>query len=117
MDKLPALIYARINRRILSLEDNPRPRGTKKLSGREEHRLRVGDYRGLYNIDDENGIITVFAEDTGAKYIADLALTDITINQISKEVRIFSLLGEQVCFFEPDRLPELRYNIINQQEG
>jgi mRNA interferase RelE/StbE len=60
MDKLPALIHTRLSRRILSLEDNPRPRGTKKLGGREEYRLRVGDYRVLYTIDDENGVITVF---------------------------------------------------------
>jgi hypothetical protein len=39
MDKLPALIHGHISRKILLLEDNPRPRGAKKLSGREEYRL------------------------------------------------------------------------------
>ena len=61
MDKLPPAIHTRISRRILSLEGNPRPRGVKKLSGREEYRLRAGDYRILYTIDDKNSIITVFA--------------------------------------------------------
>lgn len=61
MDRLPAPIHTRISRRILSLEDNPRPRGIKKLSGHEEYRLRVGDYRVLYTIDDKNGVIIVFA--------------------------------------------------------
>jgi len=61
MDKLPALIHTRISRGILVLEDNPRPRGTKKLSGREEYRLRVGDYRVLYTIDDKGCVVTVFA--------------------------------------------------------
>lgn len=61
MDKLPTAIHARVSTRILSLEDNPRPRGTKKLSGHEEYRLRIGDYRVLYTIDDENSIVTVFA--------------------------------------------------------
>jgi mRNA interferase RelE/StbE len=61
MDKLPATIHARVSTRILSLEDNPRPRGTKKLSGREEYRLRIGEYRVLYIVDDNNGIVTVFA--------------------------------------------------------
>jgi len=61
MDKLPGAIHARISRRILSLEDNPRPRGVKKLSVREEYRLRLGDYRVLYTIDDKRCIITVFA--------------------------------------------------------
>lgn len=60
MDKLPTSVHTRISRRILSLEDNPRPRGAKKLSGSEEYRLRVGDYRVLYTIDDERCIITVF---------------------------------------------------------
>lgn len=61
LDKFPTPVHTRISRRILSLEDNPRPRGTKKLSGREEYRLRVGDYRILYTINDEGYIITVFA--------------------------------------------------------
>ena len=61
MDKLPTAIHTRISRRILSLEDNPRPRGVKKLSGREEYRLRIGDYRVLYTVDDKDSIVTIFA--------------------------------------------------------
>ena len=61
MDKLPSTVHSRISRRLLSLEDNPRPRGTKKLSGRDEYRLRVGDYRVLYIIDGKKSIVTVFA--------------------------------------------------------
>ncbi len=61
MDKLPSVVYNRISRRILSLETNPRPRGAKKLSNRQEYRLRVGDYRILYTVDDEDRVVTVFA--------------------------------------------------------
>ncbi|MFA5309643.1 MAG: type II toxin-antitoxin system RelE/ParE family toxin [Dehalococcoidales bacterium] len=61
MDKLPSDIHTRISRKIISLEDNPRPRGVKKLSGREEHRLRIGDYRILYVIDDKDHSVTVVA--------------------------------------------------------
>lgn len=61
MNKLPTAVHVRISQRILSLEDNPRPRGAKKLSGRKEHRLRVGDYRVLYAIDDKECLVTVFA--------------------------------------------------------
>jgi len=61
MDKLPALIHRRISRRILLLEDNPRPTGARKLGDRDEYRLRVGDYRILYSIDDKGHIVTVFA--------------------------------------------------------
>ncbi|MCL0052980.1 type II toxin-antitoxin system RelE/ParE family toxin [Dehalococcoidales bacterium] len=61
MDKLPTPVHTRLSRRILSLEGNPRPRGAKKLGGREEYRLRVGDYRVLYTIDDKGCMVTVFA--------------------------------------------------------
>ena len=61
MERLPATVHARLSKRILSLEENPRPRGVKKLSGREEYRLRVGDYRILYVIDDGNHTVTIVA--------------------------------------------------------
>ena len=61
MDKLPSTVHSRISRRLLSLEDNPRPRGAKKLSGRDEYRLRIGDYRVLYTVDDKDSAVTVFA--------------------------------------------------------
>ena len=61
MDNLPAVIHTRISRRILSLEDDPRPKGVKKLSGREEYRLRVGDYRILYTVDDKDTIVIICA--------------------------------------------------------
>lgn len=61
MDKLSTPIHTRVSKKILSLEDNPRPRGAKKLSGREEYRLRFGKYRILYTINDKDGIVTVFA--------------------------------------------------------
>jgi len=61
MDKLPPVIRKRISNRILSLENNPRPRGAKKLSGRDEYRLRVGDHRILYTINDSNSAVTIIA--------------------------------------------------------
>ena len=61
MDRLPVTVHARLSKRILSLEENPRPRGVKKLSGRDEYRLRVGDYRILYVIDDGNHTVTIVA--------------------------------------------------------
>ena len=61
MDKLPTVVYSRISNRILSLENNPRPRGTKKLSGRDEYRLRVGNYRILYTISDSDSAVTIVA--------------------------------------------------------
>ena len=46
--------------RLVSHADEPRPRDARKLRGRDDYRLRVGVYRVLYEIDDENRIITVF---------------------------------------------------------
>jgi len=31
---------------------NPRPTGSVKLAGREDYRIRVGDYRIVYAVDD-----------------------------------------------------------------
>jgi mRNA interferase RelE/StbE len=51
---LPREILQRISRKIDSLADNPRPPGVEKLSGSEySYRIRVGDYRILYEIQDE----------------------------------------------------------------
>jgi mRNA interferase RelE/StbE len=61
MDKLPVVVHRRISKRIFSLEENPRPRGIKKLSDREEYRLRVGNYRILYTISDSDKVITIMA--------------------------------------------------------
>jgi mRNA interferase RelE/StbE len=46
-------------RRIKSLEDNPRPEWSKKLSGREEYRARQGNYRILYVIEDTIKVVQV----------------------------------------------------------
>jgi mRNA interferase RelE/StbE len=49
----------RIVEKILLLADDPRPLGCKKISGQEKYRLRQGDYRVLYEIQDDILIITV----------------------------------------------------------
>lgn len=49
---LPPAIRKRIGKKIGSLEENPRPPGVKMLKGKrgDFYRLRVGDYRILYEI-------------------------------------------------------------------
>jgi len=49
---LPREVHQKIIKRLLTLKDNPRPPGAKKLWGGERYRIRVGDYRVLYTIDD-----------------------------------------------------------------
>jgi mRNA interferase RelE/StbE len=47
--------------RLLTLENDPRPYGVKKLQGEEAYRLRVGDYPVLYTIDDTEMLVTIYA--------------------------------------------------------
>jgi mRNA interferase RelE/StbE len=58
---LPAQTKERIDQRLLKLESDPRPRGVKKLQGQESYRLRVGDYRVLYTVDDQVCQVMVYA--------------------------------------------------------
>jgi mRNA interferase RelE/StbE len=44
---------------IENLAETPRPPRAEKLAGRSEWRIRVGDYRVLYLIDDPNRTITI----------------------------------------------------------
>ena len=53
----------RIMQRIRSLADEPRPPGCEKLSGRERYRIRQGDYRIIYEIED--GRLTVLIVKVG----------------------------------------------------
>jgi mRNA interferase RelE/StbE len=49
----------RIAERIRNLSDDPRPRGCDKLTGGVRYRVRQGAFRVLYEVDDEEGIVTV----------------------------------------------------------
>ena len=61
MDRLPDKIHKRISDRILTLETNPRPPGSKKLQVEEGYRLRIGNYQVLYTIDDQTKHIFVYS--------------------------------------------------------
>ena len=52
LDRLPEDIANRILARLAGLETNPRPADVKKLKGRDAWRIRVGDYRVIYEIHD-----------------------------------------------------------------
>lgn len=51
--------YSAIKDAIYSLKDDPRPHGYKKLVDRTGYRIRVGDYRVIYDILDQELIIDV----------------------------------------------------------
>ena len=57
--QLPNMAYKRTKNAIHKLAENPRPRGCRKLSGRDGWRIRVGDYRVIYEIDDIQQTVTV----------------------------------------------------------
>jgi mRNA interferase RelE/StbE len=52
LHKLAADIQPRILKRLSDLESNPRPADVKKLKGRDAWRIRIGDYRVIYEIRD-----------------------------------------------------------------
>jgi len=60
MKKLSADSRRRIFKALLSLEQDPRPHGVKKLSGDLDiYRIRVGDYRVVYQVRDAVLVVVV----------------------------------------------------------
>ena len=51
--QVPPKDRGRIVARIQALAEDPRPVGAEKLSGQERYRIRQGDYRILYEIEDQ----------------------------------------------------------------
>jgi len=57
---LPKPIWTQIGRRIDKLADNPRPHGVEKITGEDElYCVRSGDYRILYEINDQELLVLV----------------------------------------------------------
>lgn len=61
LNALDQTLRQRIVQTLLRLENDPRPRGAKKLTDREAYRLRIGDYRALYTVDDGDRIVRIIA--------------------------------------------------------
>jgi mRNA interferase RelE/StbE len=59
LSQIPKKDLVKIVKNINSLADNPRPRGSKKLSREEKYRIRYGKYRMLYLIEDDVLVICV----------------------------------------------------------
>ena len=62
--------YERVRNAIASLADNPRPHGCKKLMGREGLRIRIGDYRVVYEINDEDRELTILHHRPQERYLS-----------------------------------------------
>jgi mRNA interferase RelE/StbE len=62
LQALPDAALGRVARQLDALPANPRPRGCKKLRGATDlWRVRVGDYRIIYHVDDGARVIEVRA--------------------------------------------------------
>ena len=58
---LAPAVRRRVTAALIRLENEPRGRGSRKLSQGPGWRQRVGDYRVLYEVDDEARVVTVYA--------------------------------------------------------
>lgn len=61
LENLPTRIHDKIINLLVLLKENPIPSNSKKLHGREGRRIRVGDYRILYIIDESDKKIEVIS--------------------------------------------------------
>jgi len=60
VDSLPQSIFIRVDKAITALSLNPFPRQAKKLEGRRDcYRIRVGDYRVVYEMDYRNNVVVL----------------------------------------------------------
>ncbi len=60
LQALPPTVAERILEKVELLTSNPRPAGCKKLRGHSNlWRLRVGEYRVIYSIDDNNLVVDI----------------------------------------------------------
>ena len=68
--RIPNPYLSRIDAKINSLRDEPRPRGATKLTAEDDlYRVRVGDYRIIYKIDDSARMVTIArVRDRGSVY-------------------------------------------------
>ncbi len=59
LEKIHEPFYTNIKQAIYNLTENPRPVGCKKLKDRDGYRIRIGNYRVIYNIFDKQLVIDI----------------------------------------------------------
>lgn len=60
LDRLDKKFFDQIKKRILALSSNPRPANSLKLTNEQGYRIRSGDYRILYRIDDADKLVYIY---------------------------------------------------------
>ncbi|MBI5190275.1 MAG: type II toxin-antitoxin system RelE/ParE family toxin [Nitrospirae bacterium] len=61
MERLPARVQDKVVSVLISLKEEPLPVGAMKLQGRDGYRIRVGDYRILYIVDEPQELVEVLS--------------------------------------------------------
>ncbi len=59
LEAVPRKDREKLVAKIARLANDPRPPGSEKLAGDEKYRMRYGDYRVLYEINDASVVIVV----------------------------------------------------------
>lgn len=59
LERLAPSVLERVARVLRALGDEPRPVGSEKLMGIEAYRVRIGDYRAIYEVDDRARLVTI----------------------------------------------------------
>ncbi len=60
MGRLPAQTQERLHSAIARLGEKHTPPGARKLTARDGYRVRVGDYRVLYQVDGEAKVVIIY---------------------------------------------------------
>ncbi len=67
-DRLSREIYERYKKTVAKLASMPRPPGCQKLVGEDGYRMRFGDYRVLYRVDDAAKKVFIYRVKHRGKY-------------------------------------------------
>ena len=59
LETLPAKDRKPVAAKLRRLASEARPPGSEKLSGQENYRLRQGDYRVVYSVDDDESVVVI----------------------------------------------------------
>ena len=60
LENIPKKDLKRIIKRIQSLAQNPRPHGSQKLSTQDRYRMRQGEYRIIYSIQEKEFTVHIY---------------------------------------------------------
>lgn len=60
LDAFEGRVFSKLCDAIRTLAKNPRPTGCRKLSSDEGYRIRIGDYRIVYRVEDEEKKVFVY---------------------------------------------------------